>query len=355
MGRFLQPLFTHHSRESVEIFCYSNTHPSDHLTDWFRSSADGWRAISALSDQQAADLIREDRVDLLVDLGLHTARSRLPILAFKPAPVQATYLAYPGSSGLDTVDFRITDAYLDPLDHADPRGNERPARLHGTYWCYQPTAGAAVEAGPPPALTAGRITFGCFNNFCKATPEALAAWSRVLQAAPDARLRLHVRPGSHRSLVLDFFASQAVDPGRIDFLGFVPETEYFQAYRSIDIALDPFPFPGGTTTCDALWMGVPVISLAGSTPVSRGGLSLLSHVGLAELVALSVDAYVEKAISLAQDLGRLVAIRAGLRERVRLSPLMDGARFARDMENAYRAMWHWWCARQTAPPASSEY
>ena len=352
VGRFLLPLFTHHSRQSFEIFCYSNTQPIDQLTAWFRSSADGWREIASRTNQQAADLIREDRIDILVDLALHTAKSRLPILAFKPAPVQATYLAYPGNSGLDTVDFRITDAYLDPLDDRASDGNERPIRVQGTYWCYQPPDGGSLDAGPLPALAAGRITFGCFNNFCKVAPEALAAWCRLLQSVPDARLRLHVRPGSHRSRVLDFFAAHAVSPERLDLLGFVPEAEYFQSYRSIDIALDPFPFPGGTTTCDALWMGVPVISLAGPTPVTRGGLSILSNVGLPELVADSVNDYVAKATALACDLPRLVALRAGLRERMQRSPLMDAPGFTRGIEAAYRTMWLQWCARQDAATGS---
>ena len=353
VGRFLLPLFAHHSRASFEIFCYSNTPRADRVTAAFRSSADGWRDIAGQTDRQAADLIRADRIDLLVDLALHTAKSRLPVLAHKPAPVQATYLAYPGKSGLDTVDFRLTDIHLDPLDDSSPRGCERPIRLPETYWCYEPADPSLPEVNALPTLAAGRVTFGCLNNFCKVTPAALAAWCRLLAAVPGSRLLLHVRSGSHRSLVRDFFAGHSIAAARLEFADFAPEAQYFQQYQAIDLGLDPFPFPGGTTTCDALWMGVPVITLAGPTPVTRGGLSLLSNVGLPELAAYSVDDYVEKAAALARDLPRLAALRAGLRERMQRSPLLDAPRFTRNLEAAYRTLWQSWCAQPEGVAAPS--
>jgi predicted O-linked N-acetylglucosamine transferase (SPINDLY family) len=266
--------------------------------------------------------------------------------------VQVTYLAYPGNSGLDTIDYRITDIHLDPFDHVARLGVEQPIRLPDTYWCYQPIVDPSPEVAPLPALTAGHVTFGCLNNFCKVTPATLAAWCRLLVAVPHARLLLHTRPSGHRSHLQELFVRNAVDPQRLSFVDLMPKTQYFESYQSIDIALDPFPFPGGTTTCDALWMGVPVISLAGPTPVTRGGLTLLSSVGLPELAAHSVDDYIEKATALARDLPRLAALRASLRERMQRSPLMDAPRFARNLEAAYREMWRRWCA-QAAPSAVS--
>jgi len=263
--------------------------------------------------------------------------------------VQATYLAYSGNSGLDTIDYRITDPHLDPPRHEDGQRPEQPIHLPETYWCYQSVLHPSPEVSALPALNKGHVTFGCLNSFCKVTPATIAAWCRLLLAVPNSRLLLHSRPGGHRSRVRASFASNAVDPQRIDFIDRdpVPKAQYFQMYQSIDIGLDPFPFPGGATTCDALWMGVPVISLAGPTPVTRSGLTLLSNVGLSELVAHSVDDYIVTAAHLARDLSRLAALRAGLRERMLRSPLMDAPRFARHLEAAYRTMWHRWCAQAT--------
>jgi protein O-GlcNAc transferase len=345
VGRFLLPLFAARDRQACELFCYSAALRPDQVTARLRAHADGWRDLAGQSDLQVADLIRRDRIDILVDLALHTARNRLAVFAYKPAPVQATYLAYPGGSGLDTIDYRITDPHLDPLGSEFVPGTEVPFRLPQTYWCYQPNADSLPDVSQPPAHSAGSVTFGCLNNFCKVTTVTLLAWSRLLVEVPGSRLRLHVKPGSHRERLRDFFAAHTVDPRRLDFADHVPAAQYFQAYQSIDVGLDPFPFPGGTTTCDALWMGVPVISLAGPTPLSRGGLSVLTNAGLSELVAHSVDEYVEKALGLAQDLPRLSGLRASLRERLQSSPLMDAPRFTRDLENAYRAMWHRWCGQ----------
>jgi predicted O-linked N-acetylglucosamine transferase (SPINDLY family) len=259
--------------------------------------------------------------------------------------VQATYLAYPGNSGLESIDYRITDVHLDPFDHEVRPGTEQPIRLPDTYWCYQPIIDPFPDVTPLPALTAGHVTFGCLNNLCKVTPATLAAWCRLLVAVPQARLFLHARAGDHRSRLHDLFARNGVDSHRLRFVDSVPQAQYFQSYQSIDIGLDPFPFPGGTTTCDSLSMGVPVISLAGPTPVTRGGLTLLSNIGLPELVAHSVDKYIEIAAGLACDLPRLASLRASLRYRMQRSPLMDAPRFARAVEAAYRAMWCRWCAQ----------
>jgi protein O-GlcNAc transferase len=353
VGRFMAPLFAAHDRQAVELFCYSGAQHTDHVTAQFRAQADHWRDVAGQTDRAIASLIRDDRIDILVDLALHTAGNRLPVFTLKPAPIQATYLAYPGKSGLEGFDYWITDPHLDPPGRAAPPGIEQPIRLPETYWCYQSVIHPPPAITPLPAQITGHVTFACLNNFCKVTPITLTAWCRLLVAVPTARLRLHSPRGSHRAGVHDTFATGGVDPLRVCFVDHVPEAQYFQLYQSIDIGLDPFPFPGGTTTCDALWMGVPVVSLAGHTPVTRGGLSLLSNAGLADLVASSVADYVEIAAALARDLPRLASLRATLRDRLQRSPLMDTARFARAVEAAYRTMWHQWCAQSTprSPPS----
>jgi predicted O-linked N-acetylglucosamine transferase (SPINDLY family) len=242
------------------------------------------------------------------------------------------------------MDYRLTDPYLDPPGQDEPFYSEQSIRLPETYWCFRPIKETS-PVNPSPVLRTGQLTFGCLNNFCKVTAPALAAWSRLLQALPGARLVLHAHPGSHRDRVREFFARQNVSPDRLTFAERVPAAEYFDLYNGIDVALDPFPYGGGTTTCDALWMGVPLVSLAGQTAVGRGGLSILSNVGLADLVAHDAEEYVHLALELANDLPRLSELRATLRARMQASPLMDAPRFARNVEAAYRSIWQRWCAK----------
>jgi predicted O-linked N-acetylglucosamine transferase (SPINDLY family) len=296
-----------------------------------------------LSDTEAADLIRQDRIDVLVDLTMHMAQNRLLIFARKPAPVQVTYLAYCSTTGLETIDYRLSDPYLDPLGQDESCYSEQTLRLPQTYWCYQMDL-PIPEAGPLPAAAAGHITFGCLNNFCKVSEPALAVWTRLLRAMPNSQLLLHAHEGSHRQRLQQRMEREGIESSRVRFVGFKPAEEYFDLYRQIDIALDTFPYGGGTTTCDALWMGVPVVSLVGKTAVGRGGLSILSNVGLPELAARSEDEYVRIASDLASDLPRLSDLRSTLRQRMGQSPLMDAPRFARNMEAAYRQMWRGWCA-----------
>jgi predicted O-linked N-acetylglucosamine transferase (SPINDLY family) len=298
-----------------------------------------------LSDEAAARVIRDDQIDVLVDLTMHMADNRLLVFARKPAPVQATYLAYCGTTGLTTIDYRLTDPFLDPPSQSGAGGgpiySEESICLPETYWCYRPPAEIELR-GAPPALDSGNATFGCLNNFCKVTGATLDAWGQLMQRVPGSRLVIHARPGSHRDRVRDFFTRQNIAPDRLTFADKLPLREYLRIYDEIDVALDPFPYGGGTTTCDALWMGVPVVSLAGQTAVSRGGLSILSNLGLAELVAADVGRYVEIASGLACDLSRLAHLRGTLRNRMLRSPLMDAPRFARNIETAYRQMWHRW-------------
>jgi protein O-GlcNAc transferase len=279
---------------------------------------------------------------VLVDLTMHMAGSRLLTFVRRPAPVQVTYLAYCGTSGLEAMGYRLIDPYLDPPGSREGVYSEKSIWLPETYWCYRPVL-AAPAVTPLPALKAGHVTFGCLNNFCKVSAPTLAAWGRLLRALPDSRLLVHAPPGRPRDWALQELTRQEIGPERVTFVGLVPTADYFQLYERMDIALDPFPYGGGTTTCDALWMGVPVVSLAGQTGVGRGGLSILSNIGLAKLVAENTEDYVRVAVELANDLPRLRELRASLRERMQASPLMDAARFARNIEAAYRSMWSSWC------------
>jgi predicted O-linked N-acetylglucosamine transferase (SPINDLY family) len=343
VGRFLLPLLAHHDKTQVEVFAYAQVAAPDALTQRLHAHVDGWRNTLGLSDTQAADLIRQDGIDILVDLTMHTVNNRLLVFAHKPAPVQVTYLAYCSTTGLETIDYRLSDPYLDPPGMDESIYSERTIRLPETYWCYQAII-APSEVRPLPALEHGHITFGCLNNFCKVSEPTLAAWSKLLQTIPNAQLLLHAHEGSHRQRVLGRFQQEGIDPQRIRFTGLLPIESYFDLHQQLDIALDTFPYGGGTTTCDALWMGVPVVSLIGQTAVGRGGLSLLSNLGLSELAAHSTEEYVQIATDLAHDLPRLATLRATLRHRMEHSPLMDAPRFARNLEAAYRQMWRHWCA-----------
>jgi predicted O-linked N-acetylglucosamine transferase (SPINDLY family) len=338
------PLLRRHDHARHEIVCYSDTQMPDYMTDEIRSHTDRWNHTAGLADDELADLIRAQSVDVLVDLTLHMAHNRLLSFARKPAPVQVTWLGYAGTTGLDAMDYRLTDPHLDPPGRNDEHYYERSVYLPQSYWCYE-APGCAPSVEPLPALEAGYVTFGCLNNFCKVSNQTLAMWVRLLQSVPDSRMILHAHMGSHRVRFNRMLAAEGIDPYRIIFMGVKPLREYLDTYaQAIDIALDPFPYNGGTTTCDALWMGVPVVTLAGQRAVSRAGVSLLNNVGLPELIAQSPEQYVALARDLARDLPRLSQLRAELRPRMRNSPLMDATRFARDIESAYRAMWRSYCA-----------
>jgi predicted O-linked N-acetylglucosamine transferase (SPINDLY family) len=342
-GRFVLSLLEAHDHAACEIYGYSSTPVPDDLTDRCRAAADVWRDMRGVSDAGLADVVRGDRIDVLVDLAMHTAGNRLLAFARRPAPVQATYLAYCGGTGLRAMDYRLTDPYLDPPDADERFYSERPVRLPETYWCYRP----AIDAPPPnalPAFATGQVTLGSLNNSSKLSAAALVAWAGVLKAVPHARLLLHTRAGFQRDRVREALGRQGVAAERVEFVDRLPPLDYFRVYQRIDVALDPFPYGGGTTTCDALWMGVPVVSLAGRTAVGRGGLSILSNVGLPDLVAHDANQYIRIVEDLAADLPRLAALRAALRPRMQDSPLMDAPRFARNVEAAYRSMWRRWCA-----------
>jgi predicted O-linked N-acetylglucosamine transferase (SPINDLY family) len=341
----LLPLLREHDHRQVEVFCYSNVLRPDARTDQIRRHADVWRSIVRLSDSHAVDLIRQDQIDILVDLALHTANNRLLVFAHKPAPVQATYLGYCGSTGMDAMDYRLSDPYLDPPDLELSIYSERTIRLPETYWCYG-VGGPTPDPSPPPVAAAGYVTFGCLNSFAKVSPLAMDLWAQILQGVPRSRLIIHSDPGTHLDSVRERFAGKGISPDRLEFAGLQPWPKYVRTYSRIDIALDPLPWGGGITTCDALWMGVPVVSLVGRTAVGRGGASILANIGQPELIAQTPEQYVRIATDLAGNLPRLSELRRTLRPRMQASPLMDAPRFARNIEAAYRQMWRNWCAQR---------
>jgi len=355
VGRFLLPLFEGHDRERFELFCYSGTLRPDWLTERLRALATpardaspsaGWRVTLGVSDSRLADMIRADGVDILVDLAQHTGGNRLPVFARQPAPVQVSWLGYPGSTGLPGIGFRLTDARMDPPGELPPGSTDEPVRLPDCWCCYDP-AGESPEINALPALSANAVTFGSLNNFTKVNEYVLTRWARILEAVKRSRLLMFCPEGSARERVRAFFGSRGIATNRVEFAGLASRWNYLLLYHRIDIALDPFPYNGMTTTCDALWMGVPVLTLPKEMPASRAGLSLLSTIGLGELVASSEENYVQIAVDLAGNLPRLAHLRATLRPRMQSSPLMDAPRFTRNVESAYRSIWQRWCAIST--------
>ena len=350
VGRFVLPLFERHDRERFEILCYSGVARPDRITERLRGLADVWRETIGVSDARLAEIIREDGVDILLDLTMHTAGNRLPVFARQPAPVQVSWLGYPGGTGLDRIGYRLTDAHMDPPGEKPAWSAEEPVRLPDCWCCYQPM-GECPEINALPALSAEGVTFGSLNNFAKINEGALAIWAQVLEGVKGSRLLMLCPEGSVRERVLGFFGARGIAAERVELAGKLPYWDYLRLYQRIDLGLDPFPYNGMTTTCDALWMGVPVLTLPGAMPISRAGLSLLSSVGLGEMAASSEEDYVRIAVELAGNLPRLADLRATLRPRMLASPLMDAPRFARNVEAEYRKMWQAWCKGQSPVPA----
>jgi predicted O-linked N-acetylglucosamine transferase (SPINDLY family) len=295
-----------------------------------------------MTDEAVEQRIREDRVDVLVDLTLHMAQNRLLVFARKPAPVQVTFAGYPGTTGLSAIDYRLTDPYLDPPDFDDHCYAEESLRLADTFWCYDPPSGEPA-VNPLPALEKGYVTFGCLNNFCKINPVVLKLWAQVLKAVERSQIMVLAAEGSHRRQTLDLLGREGIASDRVTFVARQSGRKYLELYHRIDMGLDTFPYNGHTTSLDSFWMGVPVVSLAGQTAVGRGGLSILSNLGLTELAAHDCERYIGIAVDLANNRPRLAELRATLRQRLQDSPLMDAPRFARNVEAAYRAMWQRWC------------
>jgi len=343
---FYLPLIRHHNRQLVEVFCYSDVKSSDDVTDEIMTSADEWRPISGLPDEAVAEQVRTDGIDILVDLSGHTAGNRLLVFARKPAPLQITWLGYPNTTGMPVMDYRLTDDIADPPGQSDQYHSETLIRLPDGFLCYSPPDDAPQVSGLPARQT-GRITFGSFNNLPKINEAVIALWSRLLLQVPQSDLVLKSKQFADtkvRQRFVDLFASHGIDAKRITLLPRVATTAgHLALYHQVDIGLDPFPYNGTTTTCEALWMGVPVISLRGDRHAGRVGASILTRVGLKELVAESEEHYVEIGMKHAGNLAGLEKLRTDIRTRMKASALCDGKLFAHNMENSFQMVWKNWC------------
>lgn len=344
VAQYVAPLFAAHARETVEVFAYAELKRRDAVTDRIRRLVDQWRETTGRADAEVAKQIRDDGIDILVDLAGHTGDNRLGVFALKPAPVQVTWLGYPGTTGLSAIDYRLTDGIADPAG-AEAHSSEILMRLPRGFHCWWP-----LPDTPPPAPRAGGApVFGSFNNAQKLSAQTIAAWAALLQRVPGSRLKLKsswLARGRVFDSIRAAFAVHGVEPQRIETAGWIPAvSSHLAAYAEVDVALDPFPYNGTTTTIEALWMGIPVLALAGERHAARVGASLLTELGLTELIAPTPDVYVDIAARLAGDASTLDEYRATLRGRMMRSPLLDVAGFARDLEDAYRTMWRAWCAR----------
>ncbi len=346
VAHFTRKLPREHNREAVEVFCYSDVETPDYVTAQFQAQTDHWLSIAKMDDDEVAACIRRDRIDILVDLAGHTSRNRLLLFAQKPAPVQVSWLGYPNTTGLKTMDYRLTDSVADPLSEADRLYTEKLIRLEHGFLCYQ-TDESILEVSSPPCLKQGHITFGSFNSISKVTPDVVGVWSRILQSVPDSRLVLKAKAledSGTRMRLLQAFREHGIDSDRLDLINMVAgRKDHMKLYSRVDIGLDPFPYNGTTTTCEALWMSVPVITLCGDRHAGRVGASIMHHVGLPSLVAQSSDEYVNVAKYLANDTQELTRQRKTIRAQMQQSALMDVPAFVATLENAYRKMWVNWC------------
>jgi protein O-GlcNAc transferase len=334
---FAELLLTHHDR--VHVTCYSNVMHGDETTARLRRLADSWRPIAGIPDTQAAEMIRQDEIDILLDLSGHTAGNRLLLFARKPAPVQATLFGYPTTTGIKAIDLRITDPFADPPGETESLCVEKLVRLPEVAWTYRAPAAAPV-ANALPSQSRSTFTFGCLNNAAKLSQACVAAWARILEAVPRSRIVLLIGRSSEAArLTAERFRNLGVAADRLELVYRLPPDEYFEAYQTIDLALDPFPYNGGVTTCDALWMGVPVLSVAGRDYRSRQGVSLLNNVGLPEFVADSPDRLVELAASWSDERDALADLRASLREMMQASPITQAENYVRNLESALRTAW----------------
>ncbi|WP_052409510.1 tetratricopeptide repeat protein [Paraburkholderia oxyphila] len=341
---FTLPVLSHHDHANFEIVCYSSVRQPDSTTAALRNLADVWRDVHAFDDETLAQQIHVDRIDILVDLTMHMEDCRRLLFARRPAPVQVAWLAYPGTTGSPAMDYRLSDPWLDPEDEPgrDALYSERTIRLPHAFWCYDPQV-EHLAVNDLPAANGAPFTFGCLNNPAKVSDHALRLWGAVLAAVPGSRLLVLAPRGVHHNHLIERYGANGIDPSRVLLVGRQSRRAYLETYHCIDVALDTFPCNGHTTSLDAFWMGVPVITLAGRSAISRGGRSIAGNLGMPELAASSDGEFVRAACALADDLARLSALRGLLRARLEASPLMDAQRFAADIERAYRAMWQAYC------------
>jgi predicted O-linked N-acetylglucosamine transferase (SPINDLY family) len=341
---FVEPLLARHAAGEFEITCYDNRAGADATTRRLAAYRVAWTKTVGWSDEDFARKVRQDRIDILVDLSGHTSRNRLRALALRCAPVQVTYLGYPATTGLAAVDYRLTDAFADPPGLTEAHYSERLLRLPHCLWCYRPAWPSAAERRVP--LEGREVVFGSMNNFRKLAPRIVAVWGRLLGRVPRARLLIaSLAEGPTRERVLGQLAAAGIARERIECVAWLNPDRFAELHARVDIVLDAFPFNGGTTTIEALWHGAPVVSLSGRSFASRAGRSILANAGLADLAVEEDERYVEVAARLALDRGRLARLHAELPDMMRRSPIMDEARFTADLESVLRAAWREWCAR----------
>ena len=340
----IEPVLAAHNHEAFHIVCYANVTKEDEVTVRLRSTVSEWRDIAGMNDEAVIDMIRHDKIDILIDLAGHTAGNRLGVFARRPAPIQIAWLGYYNTTGLPAMNYILTDV------HANPVGDEQAfveemVRLPHTRFCYRPPEYAPSNK---PVIAPGEpiVTFGSFNKLVKINQDVVALWSQILQRVPNSRMVLKAKQfvdlNERKRWELLFF-EQGIAPDRLDLRGYSPHVEMLAEYIEIDIALDPFPFTGGLTTFEALWMGVPVITLSGETMVGRQTASMLTVMGHNELIATSREQYVQLAVSLAGETDQLATFRKTLRADMAGSPLCDAVGFTGDLEYAYRTLWQHWC------------
>ncbi len=343
---FALPLLEAHDREKFDIYCYSNNLRDDDVTARFRSLADQWLSIRCMTDDAVAEQIRCNKIDILVDLAGHTGDNRLLVFARGPAPIQVSWLGYPNTSGLEAMNYRVTDAVADPSGAMDSLYSEQLIRLPSGFLCYRNDTRSALVSSPPEART-GFVTFGSFNTLGKVTTEVVDTWAEILREVPGSRLilkSLSLQNEPTRESFLKQFGEREIAPERLDLLGLLPKHDHFRLYSEIDIALDTFPYNGTTTSCEAMWMGVPIVTLEGNRHAGRVGASILHQLGLTDLIADDRASYISLARSLAGDIEKRSRLRKVLREQMRNSDLMNQSLFAKEMEDAYRSVWKKWCA-----------
>ncbi|BAU48049.1 putative UDP-N-acetylglucosamine--peptide N-acetylglucosaminyltransferase SPINDLY [Sulfurifustis variabilis] len=335
-------------RNEFEVYCYSNVAKPDTTTEQLKRAGVVWRDIHNVPDQIADEIIRDDQIDILVDLAGHSADNRLLLFSGRPAPVQMTWLGYPNTTGMSAMDYRVTDSWADPEGLTEDLHTEQLIRMPHGFLCYTPIPDAPVVSSSP-FQDRGFISFGSFNSLPKLTKSVVKTWSSILQEVPASRLVLKstgLNERLTRTRISEQFQAHGIAPDRIVALPAAAKVrDHLGLYADIDIALDTYPYNGTTTTCEALWMGIPVVALAGTSHVARVGVSLLNQVGLTELIAQDEESYVQRAVELAGDAARLSDLRSSLRERIARSPLCDSIAFARTLENVYRDVWRQWCAK----------
>jgi protein O-GlcNAc transferase len=340
---FIEPVFAQYDKLKFEVFCYSNSAKRDAFTERLIAAVDHWQPCVSMSDDLLAQRIVDDGIDILVDLAGHTAHNRLLTFARKPAPIQITYLGYPGSSGLSAMNYRITDSYAEPGN--DQYYTEKLLRLPDSMWCYRP-AQDMPDMTPLPALGKGYVTFGSFNNVNKLGEDCIKLWAALLRSLPTSHLLMVTVPeGEVRDRLTRQFVTMGIAAERLTFYGKLPSHEFRLLLQQVDITLDPFPVNGATTTCESLWLGVPVLSLIGERFLSRAGLSVLSAAQVPDFAVASAADYIKTATLLANNLPLLADIRAGLREHLKTTPLLDHQRFTQNLERLYREIWSSWCNR----------